>query len=468
MKSHKITGRDFLKESGSQSSSIQLKNGSRVGVVGGGPAGSFFSYFLLGLSDRVDLKLDIDIYEPKDFSKSGPQGCNKCGGIISETLVQHLAAEGINLPASIVQRGIDSYVMHTDVGSARIETPLHEKRIGAVYRGCGPRGTEIGRWDSFDGYLLNKAIEKGAHIIKSRVDSITFIDDFPQLVYNHPEASKQTYDLVVIANGINTSSLPNLDKIISGYRAPGHSKTYIKEYHLGSEIIEQYLGSSMHVFLLKLPRLEFAAIIPKGDFVTVCILGENIDKDLVSHFMQSPEVKSCFPPNFELDGGSCQCWPSINTRGSQRPFCDRVVFIGDSSYSRLYKDGIGAAFITAKAAANTAILQGIATEDFKRSYWPVCKRIDSDNQFGKILFLITKLFQNLRFTRRAILKTIITEQRKPQGRKIMSTVLWDLFSGSSSYREIFLNTLRLSFMGRFAWNSAVSLINISKEGNKGE
>jgi len=33
----------------------------------------------------------------------------------------------------------------------------------------------------------------------------------------------------------------------------------------------------MHVFLLDIPRLEFAAIIPKGDYATVCLLGEDIE-----------------------------------------------------------------------------------------------------------------------------------------------------------------------------------------------
>jgi len=165
-KKAKVTQQDFPEETRHASSEFQLENGSRIGVIGGGPAGSFFSYFLLEMADRIDLKIEVTIFESKDFNRSGPYGCNKCGGIISETLVQHLAAEGINLPSNIVQRGIDSYVMHTDVGSARIETPIHEKRIGAVHRGCGPQGTKNGKWESFDGFLLNNAIEKGAKFFR--------------------------------------------------------------------------------------------------------------------------------------------------------------------------------------------------------------------------------------------------------------------------------------------------------------
>src|SRR6266508_2369994 len=116
-----------------------LGNGSRIGVVGGGPAGSFFSYFLLDIAQRVGLDLTLDLYEARDFSVLGAAGCNMCGGIISESLVQTLAAEGIILPPTVVERGIDSYVLHMDLANVRIETPRHEKRIAAVHRGGGPR-----------------------------------------------------------------------------------------------------------------------------------------------------------------------------------------------------------------------------------------------------------------------------------------------------------------------------------------
>jgi hypothetical protein len=135
------------------SDTLELESGSRVAVIGGGPAGSLFTYFLLEFADRIGLDLAVDMYEPRDFSKPGPAGCNMCGGIISETLVQNLAAEGISLPDTVVQRGIDSYVLHMDVGTVRIETPLSERRIAAVHRGGGPRDIKVQKWESFDHYL---------------------------------------------------------------------------------------------------------------------------------------------------------------------------------------------------------------------------------------------------------------------------------------------------------------------------
>src|SRR3990172_5373085 len=102
-----------------------LENGSRVAVIGGGPAGSLFACFLLTFARRANLDIAVDIYEPRDFTKPGPIGCNMCGGIISETLVQALAVEGIDLPSTVVQRGIDSYVLHTEEVSVKIDTPLN-------------------------------------------------------------------------------------------------------------------------------------------------------------------------------------------------------------------------------------------------------------------------------------------------------------------------------------------------------
>jgi hypothetical protein len=65
-------------------SSLTLENGSRIAVVGGGPAGSFFSYFVLQFAKRIDLEISVDIYERKNFSVFGAAGCNMCAGVISE------------------------------------------------------------------------------------------------------------------------------------------------------------------------------------------------------------------------------------------------------------------------------------------------------------------------------------------------------------------------------------------------
>ena len=202
-----------------------LDDGSRVAVIGGGPAGTFFTYFLFEMAERIGMELAVDIYEPRDFTKIGPQGCNMCGGIVSESLVQLLATEGINLPSSVVQRGIDSYVLHMDVGTVRIEPTRREKRIAAVYRGGGPRGSVDSRWHSFDAHLLELAKGRGAQVRDERVEGIDRNGGKPRITTK--KGTSDGYDLLVGAVGVNTGALKIFEEMGAGYRAPGTTKTYI-------------------------------------------------------------------------------------------------------------------------------------------------------------------------------------------------------------------------------------------------
>ncbi len=432
-----------------------LDTGSRVAVVGGGPAGSFFTYFLLEMASRMEIELQVDVYEPKTYLQPGPAGCNMCGGIISESLVQYLGAEGIILDSDVVQRGIDSYVMHMDAGTVRIDPPGHEKRIAAVHRGAGPRGQVNHRWASFDKHLLGLAESLGAHVINDRVETIDWVDGRPRVATKKGEGG--VYDLLVSAVGVSGGGLKLMESMGIGYQPPETTKTYICEFLLGEEVIEQYFGSSMHVFLLDIPRLEFAAIIPKGEFVTVVMLGEGIDKELVDAFLGSPEVRACFPADWSIPEEHCRCFPSINIKGSPRPYGDRVVFIGDCGENRLYKDGIGGDYRTAKAAAKTAIFEGVSEGAFRKYYGPTCKALATDNSIGKIVFLVTGLIKKLPFARRGMLRMVAGEQRSPGSGKQMSGVLWDTFTGSSSYRSVFQRTMHPLFLGKLVWNIIVAL-----------
>src|SRR4030065_2877550 len=177
-----------------------------------------FSFPYNSISDRIGIDVKVDLYELKDFSVPGPAGCNKCGGIISESLVLMLAEEGINLPSDIGQRGIDSYVLHMDIGTVRIETPLNEKRIAAVYRGSGPRGLKETKWHSFDGHLQDLAIRKGSHLISGRVEEVTWNNNRPQI--KSQEGETETYDLLVFATGINTGTPKLLERLGLIYKRP--------------------------------------------------------------------------------------------------------------------------------------------------------------------------------------------------------------------------------------------------------
>ena len=58
---------DKLSSSVGHESSIGLEEGSKIAVIGGGPAGSFVSYFLLDMARMMGTDLVLDIFEPRDF-----------------------------------------------------------------------------------------------------------------------------------------------------------------------------------------------------------------------------------------------------------------------------------------------------------------------------------------------------------------------------------------------------------------
>ncbi len=418
----------------------RLTDGSRIAVIGAGPAGSLFSYFFLDMAGRIGLKVELDLYDPKLFSDRGPSGCNMCGGIISETLVQTLAAEGINLPPGVVQRGIDAYMLHMDVGDIRIDTPVNEKRIAAVHRGGGPRKEPAASRPSFDGFLHSLAVANGARFINQAVTAVDREGERP--IVRTKSGDRGIYDLVVIATGVNAVSGKIFDDVLPEYRPPGVTKTAIREFFLGEETVSSRFGDAMHLFLMKIPRLEFAAMIPKGDCVTLCMLGEEIDRQLLDTFLNSPGVKKQLPGE---SLNACACVPRMSLSPAGKPFGERVVYIGDCSVSRLYKDGIGAAYRTSKAAAKTAVFQGVSSQDFERHYLPACRAISNDNRFGHVIFFVTRQIQRRAFAQRAVLRMVREEQRENRPMR-MSSILWDTFTGSAAYRDILMRTLTPAFI----------------------
>ena len=441
----------------SATSNIQLNDGDSIAVIGGGPAGSFFTYFALDFAKRFDLDISIDIYEAKNFTKTGASGCNHCGGIISESLVQTLATDGIVMPSSIIRRGIQTYTLHVEQGNSVINAPSDEQRIAAVFRGCGPKGCLGGSKRSFDNFLLNLCKEKGANIILEKITQAERVDD--GILIGSKNVPIKKYDLVVGAVGLNKNTLEIFSSIIPSFIPPKITRTYISEFLLEKDNVDSYFGNSMHVFLLNVPNVTFGALIPKENHVTLVLLGKDIDKKVVADFIEAEQVKGCFPKDLKLDETAiCKCYPYINIKAAKNAYADRVVLIGDSASSKLYKNGIGAAYITGRAAAKTAIFEGISNNSFKKSYNPTCRDLDLDNLVGKFIFFVTKIIQKSKILKKGLLQLVIHEQKKEVDKRLMSNVLWDTFTGSAGYRNIFIRFLNPTLLFTFLSSILTSMM----------
>jgi flavin-dependent dehydrogenase len=435
---------------------LKLSDGDTIGVVGGGPSGSFFSYFTLELAQRFGLDINLEIIEAKDFLNCGPAGCNHCGGIVSESLIQMLSAEGIILPSEIIKQGIESYTLHLEQGSTVISAPFNEQRIAALFRGGGPKGEDDGNTFSFDNHLLKLCESKGARIIYDRVVNASRGEDAISLTLKSGEVKE--YQLVVGAVGLNKKTFALFNELCPDFVVPQSTKTFISEIKLEEKQIEEYFGNSMHVFLLNLPRVKFGALIPKRNYITLVLLGSDIDHKVVNGFLEAPAVRNCFPPGTDLaKAATCQCFPFINVRGARLAHADRVVLVGDSSTSKLYKNGIGAAYITAKAAANTAVFHGISEYHFQKHFQPVCRKLRYDNRLGKFIFALTSAIQRSAVLKKGILRMVRREQKIKRQKRIMSSMLWDTFTGSAPYNSIFYRFFHPRVIFYFIWDSMVSV-----------
>jgi flavin-dependent dehydrogenase len=426
-----------------------LDDGARIAVIGGGPTGSFFSIFALKMAKMVGKKLAVTVFEPKDFCKDGPIGCNRCGGIISELLVQTLAVEGINLPDSVVRKGINSYNLHTDYGDVFIATPDLEKTIATVYRGGGPKGFISEGKESFDHFLLKQAIHEGATHQPLRIDRIETKGKKPVLYSKQQEISE--FDLVVGAFGVNSTTPKIFEEAGFGYKEPPTVTTAIAELRMGEDIVSEFFGNSVHLFLLPDKGMKFAAMIPKGSYVTLCILGKEMNTDTVPSFLDKPVVKRVLksaPYSVE-----CRCLPKMNVGAPEKPFADRIVMCGDAGSTRLFKDGLGAAYLMGKAAAKTAVFEGVSRQHFTRDYYPVYKSIVVDNQFGKFLFTVTDIFRKNKLLTQGMLGVVRKEQAG-NSERVLSSILWNMFTGNERYKNVFPKSfdvrMNLHFVTEFA------------------
>jgi len=417
-----------------------LKDGASVDVIGGGPAGSFFSIFALKMAELLGKELNITIFEPKDFTEDGPKGCNRCGGVISELLIQTLAVEGINLPDSVIRKGIDSYMLHTGQGNVYIASPCLEKTIATVYRGGGPKGTVKQDKKSFDDFLLGLAVKEGAIHNPIKIDHIEYKNKRPVLFSQGQKIHEA--ELVVGAVGVKSQTSRIFEDLGFGYKKPETVTASIAEIGMDRTTISQYFGDSIHLFLLPNKGIKFAAMIPKGTCVTVCILGPNINANTLNEFINDPVVKGVLPRTISYET-NCRCLPKMNVKAPKIPFTDRVVLCGDAGSTRLFKDGIGAAYIMGKAVANAVVFHGVGEEHFRKEYYPVYKSIVTDNHYGRYLYAITDIYKRNKLLTKGMLEVVRKEQQASNDRRILSTILWDMFTGNERYKNIFPKALKL-------------------------
>jgi flavin-dependent dehydrogenase len=405
------------------SNSERLSDGDRICIVGGGPAGSCAALHLHHLAHQQGLRLEVLIFESRDFSQPGPVGCNRCAGILSSRLLRGLAGLGVSLPEDVIQAELYAYAVCLDDQILRIERPDPRRRVVSVYRGGGPRLVQGAPVPSFDRYLLSQACDRGARHIPMRVRQVSWADR--PMVQTAQECFPA--DLLVLATGVN--SRPPLSSDY-GYRPPP------TEIMAQDEILRPSIWpeDQVNIYFRKPPELIFGAVIPKGRYLNISLLGRGLTRDTVSEFLEAQGLNSALA---STPVSLCGCTPRVAV-GPARTYCGtRWVAVGDAAVTRLYKDGVGSAFYTAQRAMQVAVQHGITHRAFRRHYVPFCRSVALDNLYGRLLFRMWSHVLRTPRLLQAWINIVRQEVNWPPEQRVHIRILWGMFTGDEPYRDLF-------------------------------
>jgi len=153
----------------------------------------------------------------------------------------------------------------------------------------------------------------------------------------------------------------------------------------------------------------------------------------------------------------CRCLPKMNIKAPATGYTDRVVMCGDAGSTRLFKDGLGAAYIMGKAAAKAAVLHGVSCGHFREHYLPVYKNIITDNMYGSGLYAVSDMYRNYPLLTKGMLAIVNHEQKKIDDPKKLSTVLWGMFTGNERYKNMFNMAMTLPLQATF-WREHAKIL----------
>jgi len=442
-----------------------LREGAQVVIIGGGPAGTLFAIHLLRRARQLRKNIRVAIIEKKreptfcgsPLPPTCREGCNYCAGGISPRMADALSDMGLSPPESLVQGEVRALTIQSEWKNIELALPAG-RRMFSVFRGSRPM-RRSDRHVNFDSFLLHQAVEEGSVLISGEAYAIRrdsgsgltvsfWTGEGPLRCSREIEA-----DFLALAAGVNErpgarpqeSRLAlSLRQLMPEFRAPKVRKALIFELEadrtsinlLKNEVCFGDYGS-------RDLRIEMSSLLPKGRFITGVLIGPTIDRahpmeyqDIVRAFMELPHVRRLVPRMPALPT-ACMCSPNMAVGTAGRPYGDRIAVIGDLAVSRLYKDGIYSAHLTAGALAQAVLTAGIDRDSLHAAYWPVVRRLRNDNLMGRVVYFFNRTAFSRPWLSRIVYQAVLSERKSmPQGKRLLESILWKVASGDDSYARI--------------------------------
>jgi len=399
-----------------------LRDGGHVVIIGGGPGGAACAIALCRLAQRLGREIRVTVYEGKTFA--GERHYNQCVGVVSPPIHRILEEElQVPFPWHLVQRRITAYVLHGEQRSLVLTDPTAEPSYAL-------------RRVTFDAYLLEQARAAGAQIVQSRV---TDLEIGPEGVIIYSESDNRRADVLVGAFGLDLGTATALARA-TPYRPPRFLDTIVTKIHPPEDYPEltpapagQIPTGRIHAFLPATPRIEFGAISPKGNHLTVNIAGAHVTAAWMDYFLEGParpllafadRKRPLNPKDFRYYKGR---FPISVAKGF---YGDRYVTIGDAAgLVRAFKGkGINSACLTGLWAARAILNVGISAQAFEGSYVRDCRAILQDIPYGHLVRQVVIHASRLRLVDRVL--TLAEDH------PALRQALFDAVSGHRPYRTI--------------------------------
>lgn len=400
-----------------------LQKGDTVCILGGGPGGASCAIALKREAIKLGKEVRVVIFEQKKFAEE--RQYNQCIGVLSPPLETILKEKlNITLPQDFLVNKIKGYCLHSD------------------HRNLDLKGDEDGetygvKRAKFDAFMLEQAEEAGAVVVHNRVTGIE-ISDEDTLVYSDGENCRAC--VVVGAFGMDDGSIKIFEQA-TPYRQPDFLNTIITQLYPGDEFLRG-LGSTIQAFLLSHKGLEFGAITPKEDHLSINIAGRHVTAEVMLEFLRSSPVQRFLPPHNRHEKPLHYFKGKFPIAPAENLFGDRYVTIGDAAgLIRPFKGkGINSACLTGIFAARSIMNFGVSKLAFE-NYIRDCAELTHDLPFGRVLRWMTNF--STRFNLMDFILRIA--ERDP----VFMDCLFNCVSGHKLYKQIFRETISISLGLRF-------------------